>query len=236
MIITLKNEYWTDFAELITEVYEKDTPVITILAQTIQEAVRKNFTGETTDIELDWEDCEYAREIAADIEDYYYAIYPKAVHVATAFGCKLNKSKISIRKKHLNVITVRFDSTETTILQLLCKDCMVKYAPEKFAYVAASEIGQILDSVDVGESCVITTHHRYFDPLFGAIDKYLNDIDTPRKKRIYLQQIRTRLSTISYRIAITAISLRRNSANINMSDTDKIDLAKKELEDFITDK
>ncbi|EGD46143.1 hypothetical protein Cpap_0437 [Ruminiclostridium papyrosolvens DSM 2782] len=227
--ITLKKEYWIDFVELLEEVYEKDNPYKYILAQMIRDAVNEKPYEDTADVTLDDNDCRDAVEIAADIQDYYYAISPRAVRVVSELGFKVNKQKISMRKKHLNVITLYLNNAETNILQSICKDCMIKYDAKSFAHEAASTIDCILDTVDIGEDCVIDTHVLYLDPIIYVIDDKLNNNNTPRKKRLILDRIRTRLSSISIRRTIVA----RDAVTLqHMSDDEKIRLAKTDMDDF----
>lgn len=229
--ITLKKEYWIDFVELLEEVYEKDNPYKYVLAQMIRDAVNAIPYEDTADVTLSDDDCRDAVEIAADIQDYYYAISPRSVRVVSKLGFKVNKQKISMRKKHLNIITLYPNNAETSILQSLCKDCMIKYDPKSFEYEAASAIDCIIDAVDIGEDCIIDTHVLYLDPLIYVIDDKLGNNNTPRKKRLMLNRIRTRLSSISFRRSVVA----RDMTLIRMSDDEKSTTAKSDLDRFRAD-
>ena len=230
--ITLKQEYWIDFAELLEEVYEKDNPFKYVLAQPIRDAVEEKPYEDTADITLSDDDCRDAIEIAADIQDYYYAIYTKAVRVVSELGFRPNKQKIRMRKKHLNIIAVPLNAPEVSILQSVCKDCIIKNDPKSFAAKAASEIDCILDTVDIGEDCTLDTHFLYIDPLIYVIDNKLGKNNTPRKKRLILERMRGRLLHICTKRAMVAMDM---MTFYKMSDDEKSTTAKSDLDRFRAD-
>lgn len=212
--IILEKEHLEAFVQLLEDVYAKDDPYKYALAGKIREAIEES---EDDNAEVTFEDyeLEQAAELAEDITDTEYDKCPGAEHVAIAL---LAYGK-GIKQNDDNIIEIEIMSTETQILQNICKAYMIANPnADTSDFVSAELIDTVLEKHDVWTDVSLHIHILVCGGLMHILGGKLREPNIQPNKRSIIKGLNDKVNDI------IVMNRDKYAMYCNTSEVDKIQI------------